>query len=65
MIAIDFSKQQALNGDPKAIWQINFTRNLDGDKDATMFLIIKEAKEIILGFSQGTMIVLSIYFTLM
>ena len=49
MIAIDFSKQQALNDDPKAIWQINFTRNLDGDKDATMFLIIKEAKEIILG----------------
>ena len=64
MIAINFSKQRALNGDPKATWQINFTRNLDGDKGATMFLIIEEAKEIILGFSQGTMIVLWIYFTL-
>ena len=29
MIAIDFSKQQALDGDPKAIQQINFTANLD------------------------------------
>ena len=29
MIAIDLSKQQALDADPKAIQQINFTRNLD------------------------------------
>ena len=27
MIAIDLSKQQALNSDPKAIQQINFIRN--------------------------------------
>ena len=31
MIAIDLSKQQALDADPKAIQQINFTRNLDRD----------------------------------
>ena len=29
MIAVDLSKQQALNADPKAIQQINFTANLD------------------------------------
>ena len=28
MIAIDLSKQQALDADPKAIQQINFTANL-------------------------------------
>ena len=29
MIAIDLRKQQALDADPKAIQQINFTENLD------------------------------------
>ena len=29
MIAIDLSKQQALDADPKAIQQINFAANLD------------------------------------
>ena len=29
MIAIDLTKQQALDADPKAKQQINFTRNLD------------------------------------
>ena len=29
MIAIDLSKQQALDTDPKAIQQINFTGNLE------------------------------------
>ena len=29
MIAIDLSKQQVLDADPKAIQQINFTTNLD------------------------------------
>ena len=28
-IALDISKQQALDSDPKAIQQINFTRNLE------------------------------------
>ena len=45
-IAIDLSKQQALDGAPKAIQQINFTGNLDRAADATTFLIIEEAKEI-------------------
>ena len=29
MIAVDLSKQQALDADPKAIQQINFTANID------------------------------------
>ena len=59
MIAIDLSKQQALDADPKAIKQINFTGNLergwnaDGlviNANTTMFFIIEEKKEIILDF---------------
>ena len=53
MIAIDLSKQQAHDADPKAIQHINFTGNLD--MNVTMFFIIEEAKETILDFSQGTM----------
>ena len=54
MIAIDFRKQQELDSDPKAIQQINFTVNLDGDGNTGMFYIIEEVKENILDFSQGT-----------
>ena len=45
MIAIDLSKQQRLDADPKAKHQINFTVNLDREGNTTMFLIIKEAKK--------------------
>ena len=58
MIAIDLSKQQALDADPRAIEQINFTANLDRQENTTMFFIIKEAKETALDFSQGTVKVL-------
>ena len=54
MIAIDLSKQQALNTDPKAIQQINFIENLDRAGDTEIVFIIEEAKEIILGFLQAT-----------
>ena len=50
MIAIDLSKQQALNADPRPIQQINFTAILDKAGNATMF-IIEEAKETVLDFS--------------
>ena len=33
MIAIDLSKQQELDPDPKAIQQINFTGNLNRDQN--------------------------------
>ena len=58
MIAIDISKQKALEADPKAIKQINFTGNLERDNGATMFFIIEEAKETALDFLQGTVKVL-------
>ena len=58
MIAIDLSKQQALDADPRAIQQINFTANLDRAGNTTMFFIIEEAKETMLDFSQGTVKVL-------
>ena len=54
IIAIDLSKQQALDADPKAIQQINFTGNLDRPAGPTMFVIIEEAKKAVLDFSQGT-----------
>ena len=54
MIAIDLSKQQALDADPKAIQQINFTGNLDPDRNTTMLFIIEGVKQTILDFSQGT-----------
>ena len=58
MIAVDLSKQQVLDADPKAIQQINFTANLDRAGNTTMFFIIEEAKETVLEFSQGTVKVL-------
>ena len=58
MIAIDLSKQQALDADPKAIQQISFAANLDRERNTTIFFIIEEAKETILDFLQGTVKVL-------
>ena len=62
MIAIDLSKQQALDVDPKAIQKINFVRNLNRGEDVNdntiVFFIIEEVKETILNFSQGTVEVL-------
>ena len=43
MIAIDLSKQQALDADPRAIQQINFTANLDRNDGATLFFITEQA----------------------
>ena len=54
MIAINSSKQQALDTDPRAIQQINFTGNLDRAGNTTMFFIIEEPKETVLDFSQET-----------
>ena len=54
MIAIGLNKQQALDADPRAIQQINFSENLNRNGDMTMFFIIEEAKETVLNFSQGT-----------
>ena len=58
MIAIDLSKQQALDADPRAIQQINFTANLDRAGNTTIFFTIEEEKETVFEFSQGTVKVL-------
>ena len=65
MIAVDLSKQQALDADLKSIQENNFTSNLNRDGNTTMYSIIKEVNETILDFSQGTVKVLLIYFTLL
>ena len=58
LIAIDLSKLQALDADPRAIQQIDFTASLDEGDGATMFFIIAQAKETVFEFSQGIVKVL-------
>ena len=58
MIAVDLSKQQALDADPRAIQQINFTANLDRAGNTRIYFILEEAKKTILDFSQGAIKVL-------
>ena len=58
MIAVDLSKQQALDADPKAIQQINFTANLDNAENTRIYFVLEEAKGTIFEFSQGTVKVL-------
>ena len=58
LIAIDLRKQQKLDADPKAIKQINLTRNLGRDGNTQRFFVIEEAKEKVLYFSKGTVKVL-------
>ena len=58
MIAVDLSKQQVLDVDPRAVEQINFTASLDRAGNTRFYFILEEAKETILNFSQGTVKVL-------
>ena len=58
MIAVDLSKQQAVDTDPRAIQQINFTAHLDRAGNTRVYFIFEEAKETILDFSQGIVKVL-------
>ena len=60
MIAVELSKQQALDADPRAIQQINFTANLDRAGNKRIYFILEDAKETILNFAQGTVKVLYI-----
>ena len=57
-IAIDLSRQNELDADPRAIQQINFTANLDRAGNTTIFFIIEGAKETVFEFSQSTIKVL-------
>ena len=49
LVTTDLSKQQALDLDPKAIQQINFTGNLEreGNVNTTMFFVVEEENETI------------------
>ena len=58
MIAVDLSKQQVLDADPRANLQINFTSNLERADNTRNYFILEEAKETKLDFSQGTVKVL-------
>ena len=58
MIAVDLSKQNALDVDPKAIQQINFSENLDRAGNTRFYFILEEGKETVFEFSQGTVKVL-------
>ena len=64
LIAIDFSRQQKLDIDPRAMHPINFTGNRDWDANSQIFFIIAEVKERALGFLKGTVKVLWFYFVL-
>ena len=57
MIAIDLSKQQVLDADPRAIEQIDSATNLFRAGNTTMFFT-EEAKATVLDFSQSTVKVL-------
>ena len=58
MIAIDLSDQEALDADPRAIQQINFTANIDRAVNTRIYFILEEAKEAVLDFLQGTVRIL-------
>ena len=62
MIAIYLSKQQALDADPKAIHQINFTADLSRAGNTRIYFILEEAKQTIFEFSQETVKVLKMLF---
>ena len=58
MIAVDLSRQQALDADPRAIQQINFTENLDRAGNTRVYFILEESKETKLNFAQDNVKVL-------
>ena len=45
IIAVDLSKPQALDADPKAIQQINFTANIDRVENTRIYFILEGANE--------------------
>ena len=46
MIAVDLSKEQVLDADPRAVQQINFTANLDKTGNTRIYFILEEAKKL-------------------
>ena len=64
IIAIDLSKQQALDSDPRAIQLINFTTNLDQANNTRIFFILEGAEENLLDFSKETVKLLQVCYTI-
>ena len=58
IIAVDLSKQRALDADPKTIQQINFTANLVRAGNIRVYFILEEVRKTVLDFSQETVKVL-------
>ena len=58
MIAVNLSKQEALDADLKAIQQSNITAKLDKAGNTRTFFILEETKETVLDFSHGTVTLL-------
>ena len=56
IIGIDLSKQRALDTDPQAIQQINFTASVPAN--AWLFYDLEKPKQTVLDFSQGTVCVM-------
>ena len=52
MIAIDLSKQQVLDVEPKAIQQTDFTANLDREGNTRILFLLEETKEIVRLFTR-------------
>ena len=50
MVAIELSKEQALDADPRVIQQNNFTANLDREGNTRIYFILEEAQETILQY---------------
>ena len=53
MVIQNLSKQQALDADPKAIQQINFTANLDRVGNTRIYFVFEEAKKLFLNFHEA------------
>ena len=53
MIAIDLSRQQELDVEPRAIQQINFTANLDREGNRQYSLLLKKRKKLSSNFHRG------------
>ena len=62
IIAVDLSKQQALDPDSTGIQKINFTANFHRGGNTRIYFILEEAKKTALDFLQGTVKVLYMKF---
>ena len=56
LIAVDLSKQNALDADPRAIQQLVFQGVVEGDNvtKIRLYTILEQSKETILEFAKGT-----------